>query len=135
LSFQALIRPVSRLTYVIPAFAGFFPCLHIARFNAVFRKSVKWGIIDRMFDAETLISDVEVRLFRRFKDNAEHCLNQFLPEMRIDSYLFRQRGHKFPLPTVFKALFRKSYIVNCLYTSLGDFLYLFLSFVLCCLML
>jgi hypothetical protein len=111
--FQALI--ISRLTYAMPAFAGFLSCLHIARFNAVFRKSVKWGIIDRMFDAETLISDAEVRLFRRFKDNTEHCLNQLLPEMRIDSYLFRRRGHKFPLPTVSKALFRKSYIVNCLY--------------------
>jgi hypothetical protein len=52
----------------LPGFADFLSCLHIARFNAIFRKSVKWGIIDRMFDAETLISDAEVWLFRYFKD-------------------------------------------------------------------
>jgi hypothetical protein len=85
--FQALI--ISRFIYAMPAFAdGFLYRLHIARFNAVFRTSVKWGIIDSTFHAETLISDAEVRLFRRFEDNSEHCLNQLLPEMRIDSYLF-----------------------------------------------
>jgi hypothetical protein len=37
-------------------------------------------------DDETLISDTEVRLFKRFKDNSERCLNQLLPEMRIDNF-------------------------------------------------
>jgi hypothetical protein len=48
------------LTYAMSAFAGFWSCLHIARFNTVFRKSVRWIIIYGLFDAEALIYDAEV---------------------------------------------------------------------------
>jgi hypothetical protein len=41
-------------------FAGFWSCLHIARFNTVFSKSVRWIIIYGLFDAEALIYDAEV---------------------------------------------------------------------------
>jgi hypothetical protein len=78
----------------MPAFAGFLSCLYIARFYAVFRKSVKLGVIARMSDGEILISDAEARLFRRFKGCLD-CLNQLLPKMRFDSYLLRRRGHEF----------------------------------------
>ena len=83
--FQALI--ISRLSYALPSFAGFLSCLHVARFNAFFRKSFRWGLIDRIFDFETLIADAQLRLFKRFKDNTEHCLNQSLPELRYASYV------------------------------------------------
>ena len=55
--FQALI--ISRLSYALPAFAGFLSCLHVARFNAFFRKSFRWGVIDRIFYFETLIADAQ----------------------------------------------------------------------------
>jgi hypothetical protein len=58
--FQALI--ISRLSYVIPAFADFLSCLHVAQ-------SFRWHIIDRIFYTETLISDAQFRFFKRFKDN------------------------------------------------------------------
>ena len=45
--FQALI--ISRLSYALPSFVGFLSCLHVARFNAFFRKSFRWGLIDRIF--------------------------------------------------------------------------------------
>ena len=80
-----------------------------------FRNSFKWGIIDRIFDVETLISDGQFQLFKRFEDNTEHCLNQLLPDLRHASYELRQRGHNFNVPVVSKVLFKKSYIVNCLY--------------------
>jgi hypothetical protein len=61
---------ISRLIYATPAFAGFLSGLQVTvPFNAAFRKSVKKTIIEQMFDAETLISDAEIQLFRRFKDN------------------------------------------------------------------
>jgi hypothetical protein len=111
--FQALI--ISRLSYALPAYSGFLSCSHIARFNAVFRKSVKWGIIDRRFDAETLVADAQSRLFKRFKSDTEHCLNQLLPELRNANYGLRKRGHEFLLPAASRALFKKSFIVDCLY--------------------
>jgi hypothetical protein len=41
---------ISRLLYTLPAFAGFLSCADIARINALFRKSFRWGILDRLFD-------------------------------------------------------------------------------------
>ena len=87
---------------------------HIARFNAIFRKSVKWGIIDSACDAESLISDARLQLFKRFKDNTEHCLNQLLPKMRDSKYDFRKRGHEFLLPVASKALFKKEFCLRLL---------------------
>ena len=65
-----------------------------------FRKSFRWGIIDRIFYFETLIDDAQFRLFKRFKDNTEHCLHQLLPDLHHASYELRQRGHNFHLPVV-----------------------------------
>jgi hypothetical protein len=78
-------------------------------------KSVKWGIIDRRFDAETLVADAQSRLFKRFKSDTEHCLNQLLPELRNANCGLRKRGHEFLLPAASRALFKKSFIVDCLY--------------------
>ena len=50
--FHSLV--ISRLLYALPAFVGFLSGADIARFNSVFRKSVRWGIIDRMFDFDEL---------------------------------------------------------------------------------
>jgi hypothetical protein len=76
--FHSLI--ISRLLYASPAFAGYSSCADIARFNALFRKSVRWGIIDRLFDFDELIAAAENRLFKRFSVNLNHCLHQLLPE-------------------------------------------------------
>ena len=72
--FHSLI--VSRLLYALPAFAGFLSCADIARFNAVFRKSVRWGILDRLFDFDELTAVTQNRLFKRFSFNLNHCLHQ-----------------------------------------------------------
>jgi hypothetical protein len=61
--FHALIA--SRLLYTLLAFAGFLSCADIARLNALYRKSVKWGILDHLFDFDELLA-AENRLFKRF---------------------------------------------------------------------
>jgi hypothetical protein len=43
---------------VLPALAG-LSCADSARFNAVFHKSVIWGILDRLFDFDELTTDDE----------------------------------------------------------------------------
>jgi hypothetical protein len=80
--FQDLIT--SRLTYAIHLLLlASCPAYILSVIILLFVKSVKWGIVDRMSDAETLISDAEIRLFGRFKDNSEHRLNQLLLEIHI----------------------------------------------------
>jgi hypothetical protein len=39
------------------------------------RKSVRWGILDRLFDFDELIAAAENRLFKRFSVNINHCLH------------------------------------------------------------
>jgi hypothetical protein len=89
----------------------------IARFNDLFRKLVRWGILDRLFNFDELIAVAENRLFKRFSVNLNHCLHQLLPEERNTSYMLRKRGHNFLLPVVMKTLFRKSYVINYLYKN------------------
>jgi hypothetical protein len=90
---------------------GFCPVL-TARFNALFCKSVRWGILDRLFNFEELIAAAENRLFKCFSVNLNHCLHQLLPVKRNTSYRLRKSGHKFLLPAVMKTLFRKSSAIN-----------------------
>ena len=113
--FHSLI--ISRLLYALPAFAGFLSCADIARFNALFRKSVRWGILDRLFNFDELIAVAENRLFKRFSVDLNHCLHQLLPVERNTSYMLRKRGHNFSLPVFMKTLFRKSYVINYLYKN------------------
>jgi hypothetical protein len=44
----------------------FLSCADTARFNALFHKSVIWGILDRLFDFDELTAAAENRLFKRF---------------------------------------------------------------------
>jgi hypothetical protein len=113
--FHALI--MSRLTYALPAFAGFLSCCDIARFNAVFRKAVRWGILENRFCFEEQVARAQNRLFKQIKSKPEHCLYQLLPKERKSNYQLRQRGHKYSLPNVSKVLFKKSFIVSYLYNN------------------
>ena len=55
--FHSLI--ISHLLYALPAFAGFLSGADIAHFNALFRKSVRWGILEHLFDFAELIADAD----------------------------------------------------------------------------
>jgi hypothetical protein len=79
-------------------------CANIARFNALFRRSVRWGILDRLFDFDELTTAAENRLFKRFSVNLSHCLHQLLHVERNTSYMLRNGGHNFLLPVVMKTI-------------------------------
>jgi hypothetical protein len=49
------------------------PYTTYARFNALFRKSVRWGILDRLFNFDELKAVAENRLFKRFSVNLNNC--------------------------------------------------------------
>jgi hypothetical protein len=58
----------------------FLSCTDTARFNTLFRKSVRWSILDRLFDFDEFIAAAENRLFKRCSVNLNHCLHQLLSE-------------------------------------------------------
>jgi hypothetical protein len=109
--FQALI--ISRYSYALPAF-GFLSCMHVAHFNAFFANLLN-GVSLTEFFILKFSSDPQFRMFKRFEDNTEICLNQLLPELRHASYVLRWCGDNFHLPVVSKVLFEESHIVKCLY--------------------
>ena len=115
--FHSLI--ISRLLYALPAFAGSLSRADIALFNALIRKSVRWGILEHLFDFDELIAAAENRLFKRFSFNINHCLHQLLPEERNTGYILRKRGHNFLLPVVMKALFKKVMLLT-IYTKTSN---------------
>ena len=84
--------------------------------ESVFRKSVRWGIIDRMFDFDELSISSQDQLFKRFSTNFNHCLHQLLPELRSSGYMLRQRGHSFSLPVVEPCL--KRVLLLIIYTRI-----------------
>jgi hypothetical protein len=117
--FHSLI--ISHLLCALPAFACFLSCANITHYDALFRKSVRWGILDRLFDFDEVIAAAENRLFKRFSFNLDHCLDCYLrdeiPVIYIQLYILRKRGHNFLLPDDMKTLFRKSHVINYSYKT------------------
>ena len=72
---QALV--ISRLTYALASFEGFFVVWRsdIAHLNAVFRKAVRWGIIDNLYDISNFVNNTQTRLFKQIVNNSDHCLH------------------------------------------------------------
>ena len=99
-----VIFQASHATYAVAALGGFY-LFPIYRFNAAVRKSIKWGITNRIFETKTLNSHVQFQLFKHFRDNVDCSLYQLLLDLR--TYTLRKRGHKFLLLTVCKDLFKK----------------------------
>ena len=97
------------------AFAGFLSSGDIARLNAAFRKAVRWGIIDNLYDISNFINNTKTRLLKQIVNNSDHCLHHLLPERKATGYDLRKRGHKFELPIVLTSLFKKSFLIDFLY--------------------
>ena len=104
--FQALI--VSHVTYALPAFSGFLSAGDIARMNVVFRKAMHWGLIDSVFFVEDVIREVQDRVFKQIASICNHSLHSLLPAEIETGYNLRKHGHKYQLPSVTTALFRKA---------------------------
>jgi hypothetical protein len=81
LPLQALV--VSRLTYALTSFAGFLSSGDIARLNAVFRKAVRWGIIDNLCNISNFINNTQSLPFKQIVNNSDHWLHHLLPERKI----------------------------------------------------
>jgi hypothetical protein len=81
---------VSQLAYVFASFAGFLSSGDSARLNAVFRTSIRWGIIDNLCDISNFIKNLRTRLIEQVVNNSEHCLHHLLTERKVTGYNLRQ---------------------------------------------
>jgi hypothetical protein len=65
----------------------FLSCADIGHFIALICKSVRWVILDCLFDFDELIAVAENGLFKRFSFNLSQCLRELLLEERNTSHM------------------------------------------------
>ena len=89
--YLALIQ--SKITYVLPAFAGQLSVMDLARFDALARKAKRRGLAKTMPTMQQTIDIIGNLLFKRMQ-NPAHCLHHLLPPLRLNTVgRLRSRGH------------------------------------------
>ena len=109
---------ISRLTYAISSWGGFCTAADVNRINSFLRRLVKYGYLSTNTDFLTLLKQADHRLFSRMCASEQHCLHQILPALKAETttYLLRKRSHDFVLPVFRYELYKKSFLLRCLYS-------------------
>jgi hypothetical protein len=89
--------------------AGVLSSEDVARLNAVFRKAVRWGITDNLYNISNFNDNIQTRLFKHIVNDSDHLLHDLLPERKNTGHILRQRGHKFQLPIGLTSMFNRSF--------------------------
>ena len=111
--FNALI--ISKVSYALPAWAGFLSANLLNIINALFRRAFKYGLVSQQFNIEKLIMDRDKGLFRLAIRDKNHCLFSLFPCKSNSTYGLRNRGHNLALPQISDSLFRKSFVNRALF--------------------
>jgi hypothetical protein len=105
---------VSRITYVLPVWAGFLTADLTNRINAMLRKSFKWGYSKQCDNISKLIELADNKLFKSLQ-NPGHCAHWLLPPPKPTVRSLRRRGHNYPLPPYKYNLYKNNFICRTLY--------------------
>ncbi len=93
--------------------------LHVSeldRLQHCLDKAFKWGFTSVQYNIRELFELADYKLFKRFSQNADHCLYSLLPvERDLCGRTMRSRGHEFQLPHINSTLFKNTYINRCLF--------------------
>lgn len=110
--FSALI--LAKITYALPAWAGFLLQSDIAKIDSFLAKCHRFGYTPKKFNLRLLIDDADQKLFSKTK-LSNHCLHSLLPLPKKIDHMLRARGHSFRLPNAQCDLYKKSFLIRCLY--------------------
>ena len=113
--FAALI--LSRIMYGVCAWGGFITAAQHCRLNKVLIKCRRYQYCTSTSVFEDLLVHADSVLFRKVQSSI-HCLNHMLPAIRSSVRMLRDRGHPFTLPVCERELFKRSFIVRCLYSQM-----------------
>ena len=110
---------ISRLTYAISSWGGFCTVADANRIDSFLRRLVKYGYSCSNTDFNTYLKLADQKLFRKMGAGEQHCLNQILPALKAETstYVLRKRKHPYVLPVFRYELFKKSFLMRCLYSS------------------
>ena len=112
--FQAFI--IACISYAICSWGGFATQSNVDKINALFKRSLRTGLTNKLFTFESLLESADHKLFNN-STNPIHCLNQIMPPVKPSSGL-RKRGHDYQLPPFKYESYRQSFLLRCLYKYL-----------------
>ena len=70
---------MSRILFALHAWGGFLSYDLVAKFDAFFKKALRWGYSSELRRLSVLLHEAEAQLFRKMINNNEHCIHQLLP--------------------------------------------------------
>jgi hypothetical protein len=105
---------LSRITYALPAWAGFLTADLTSRLNALLKKCFKFGYNKQCDNITRLIEQTDNKLFLSLQ-KPEHCAHYLLPPTKPTVRSLRRRGHNYVLPKCKYTLYKNSFICRTLY--------------------
>ena len=110
--FNALI--ISMILYALPSWGGFLTAQDIAHIDSMLAKCFKFGYCASVVRYSTLLNESDSSFFKKIRSSS-HCLNGLLPPLKPSGHAGRPRGHPYALPQGQITLFKKSFLIRCLF--------------------
>lgn len=108
----------SIFTYASPAWSGFLLVPERHKIEAIFKKAVKWGVLNpNHAPIEQIFEGADTKLFQSILANPGHCLHHLLPPLKMCPFTLRPRAHNRTLPSYATTLQRNSFIYRQLYKN------------------
>ena len=105
---------VNRLTYALPAWAGFLTADLTSRLNSLLKKCFKYGYSKQCSNLSKLIEFVDDKLFASL-NKPTHCAHYLLPPVKPSVRSLRSRGHNYTLPKCKYSQYKNSFVCRQLY--------------------
>ena len=106
---------MSRILFALPAWGGFLSYDLVAKFDAFFKKALRWGYSSELRRLSVLLHEADAQLFRKMINNKEHCIHQLLPPEKILPMKLRSTNCIFSLPQCHYNLYKRSFVVRRLF--------------------
>ena len=111
---------ISRLIYAVPAWWGFSNADDRQKLQAVVNRAIKWDFYKATDPCiQTIVYDIESKLFFNILNNKFHVLYQFLPPVKSNMHNLRPKAHNRELPNKTSALVAKNFLSRLLYQTLN----------------
>ena len=107
---------VNRLTYALPAWAGFLTADLTNRINTMLKKCFKFGYVGGIHCHTLckLIKQADDKFFKSLQ-KPSHCDHYLLPPRKATDRSLRSRGHSYIVPTCKYTLYKNSFICRYLH--------------------
>jgi len=106
---------MSRILFALPAWGGFLSYDLVAKFDAFFKKALRWGYSSELRRLSLLLHEADAQLFRKMINNKEHCIYQLLPPEKTLPMKLRASNCIFALPQCHYSLYKRSFVLRSLF--------------------